>query len=227
MFKEVLLVALQTAGDSQVLTHSGFSSVAHFIKDVMASFAANAPVEAWLVVKHHPLDRGYHDYTALIHRLGVELGISNRLSYVHDLNLPTLLAHARGVIVINSTVGLSALHHQTPVITLGKAVYNLPGLTFQGGLQRFWTEAHTQAPDLELYWKFRNFVVDHTQLNGSFYKPLPGGDASGLIGRVAVSQPLPLPAALEPAGAPIAPVPRAPGRLVAEQVAADAHAEAQ
>ena len=108
---------------------------------------------------------------------------------MHDLNLPTLLTHARGVVVINSTVGLSALHHQTPTITLGKAIYDMPGLTFQGDLRHFWTEAQQQIPDLELYWKFRNHVVDQTQLNGSFYRTMAGGDASGLIGRVAVRAP--------------------------------------
>lgn len=218
--KKFFLVALQTAGDSQVLTHSGFQSVAHFIEDVVASFAANAPPDTWLVIKHHPLDRGYHDYSCLLDRLGAALGISARLKYVHDLHLPSLLDHARGVIVINSTVGLSALHHHTPVITLGKAIYNLPGLTFQGGLHRFWNEAPSQPPDLALYWKFRNYVVDHTQLNGSFYKPLPGGDASGLIGRVAVSRPLP---ALAPAP-PAAPVRPASPRVAELLAVADADA---
>ena len=224
--RKFFLVGLQTAGDSQVLTHSGFRSVVHFIEDVVASFAANAPPDTWLVVKHHPMDRGYHDYTSLLDRLGREFGISARLKYVHDLNLPTLLTHARGVIVINSTVGLSALHHQTPVITLGKAIYNLPGLTFQGGLQRFWNEAASQPPDLALYWKFRNYVVDHTQLNGSFYKPLPGGDASGLIGRVAVSQPLSVQPTLAPGlpAQPAHPTRPAPPR---NRLVADAHAEAQ
>lgn len=184
--KQFFLVGLQTAGDSQVLIHSGFGSVGDFISEVVHSFAKHAPPDTWLVVKHHPLDRGYHDYSALLDRLGRELGIGDRLRYVHDLHLPTLLSHARGVVVINSTVGLSALHHQTPVITLGKAVYNIPGLTFQGPLQQFWTEAQQQVPDLGLYWKFRNYVVDHTQLNGSFYKPLPGSDASGLVGPPAV-----------------------------------------
>jgi capsular polysaccharide export protein len=187
--KRFFLVALQTAGDSQVLTHSGFASVEDFIETVVASFVKSAPGEAVLVLKHHPLDRGYHDYASLVNRLRREHRLGERLVYVHDLHLPTLLTHARGVVVINSTVGLSALHHQTPVITLGKAIYNLPGLAFQGSLSRFWTEAEQQTPDLVLYWKFRAYVVDHTQLNGSFYKVMPGGDRSGLIGRAAVTFP--------------------------------------
>ncbi|WP_418318629.1 capsule biosynthesis protein [Piscinibacter sakaiensis] len=208
--KQFFLVALQTAGDSQVHTHSGFKSVADFITEVATSFAEHAPAATLLVIKHHPLDRGYHDYSRLLRRLGSQLGIAERIRYVHDLNLPTLLSHARGVIVINSTVGLSALHHQTPVITLGKAIYNMPGLTFQGGLRHFWTDAQTQIPDLDLYWKFRNHVVDQTQLNGSFYKRMDGGDAAGLIGRSSA----PLPAQASPPRPAVAPVAARPaGRL--------------
>ena len=201
--KRFFLVALQTAGDSQVLTHSGFESVDEFIETVVESFAKTAPQDAVLVVKHHPLDRGYHDYTRLLNRLRLEHRLGERLQYVHDLHLPTLLNHARGVVVINSTVGLSALHHQTPVITLGKAIYNLPGLSFQGSLPRFWNEAEQQKPDLALYWKFRGFVVEHTQLNGSFYKVMPGSDRSGLIPPAA--QPRPEPVRADAPAAPPAP----------------------
>ena len=52
--KQYFLVGLQTAGDSQVLTHSGFDSVVHFIEEVLSSFAASAPPDVKLVVKHHP-----------------------------------------------------------------------------------------------------------------------------------------------------------------------------
>ena len=68
--RRFFLIALQTAGDSQVTTHSRFRSVAHFIEEVVASFAQHAPADLHLVVKHHPLDRGYHDYTELLRELG-------------------------------------------------------------------------------------------------------------------------------------------------------------
>jgi capsular polysaccharide export protein len=44
---------------------------------------------------------------------------------VHDLHLPTLLAHASGTVVINSTVGPSALHHKVPSKTTGSAFYDM------------------------------------------------------------------------------------------------------
>lgn len=36
---------------------------------------------------------------------------------------PTMLKHAKSVITINSTAGLSALHHAKPLKVLGDALY--------------------------------------------------------------------------------------------------------
>jgi hypothetical protein len=74
------------------------------------------------------------------------------------------------VAVINSTVGLSALHHGTPLMVLGDAMYDFTGLSFQGPLDSFWTQAEQGAPDMALYDRFRAYLVHHTQLNGSFYR---------------------------------------------------------
>src|SRR5690606_15125615 len=92
------------------------------------------------------------------------------LYYVHDLHLPTLLDHARGTVVINSTVGLSSLVHNTPVITLGDPIYNLPGLAFQGTLEQYWRAPGTF--DAELHQSFRRWLLAYNQANGNFYKPL-------------------------------------------------------
>lgn len=42
--------------------------------------------------------------------------------YIHDQHLPALLEHARGAMMINSTVGLSAIHHNTPLKVCGTAI---------------------------------------------------------------------------------------------------------
>lgn len=90
---------------------------------------------------------------------------------MHDLHLPTLIKGSIGVIVVNSTVGLQALYHNRPVKVMGKAIYDMPGLTFQGSLDKFW-----QNPgkiDRKLFEKFRSYVIKTTQLNGSFYGRFP------------------------------------------------------
>ena len=175
------LAPLQVHNDSQIQEHSGFT-VERFIRYTVRSFAANAPLDTHLVFKHHPMDRGYHDYTRLLKRLAVEAGIEGRLHYVHDLHLPTLLRNARGVVVVNSTVGLSALFHGRPLKTCGAAIYDIPGLTFRGSLKEFWSNADSFIVDRELFRRFYRYLIATTQMNGSFYKKLDlPGSHTGLL----------------------------------------------
>ncbi|MEX3693372.1 capsule biosynthesis protein [Paraburkholderia sp. BR14263] len=167
--KHYFLVSLQTAIDSQIRVHSRFPSMTAFIEEVICSFAQSENTDYQLVFKHHPLDRGHSDYTKAISRLACRYGVQGRVLYLHDQHLPTLLEHAIGLVVVNSTVGLSGIHHALPVKALGKAIYDMEGLTFQGPLDDFWGSAQRSAPDMKLYERYRAFVVEQTQLNGSFY----------------------------------------------------------
>jgi capsular polysaccharide export protein len=181
LHKRFFLVPLQISGDSQVLQHSGFASVSDFVCRVVESFAAHAPKDTTLVVKHHPLDRGYHDYSALLAGLAEQHGLKARLLYIHDQHLPTLFQHMVGAVIINSTVGFSALSHNAPVKTCGLAIYNVPGLTFSGSLDEFWGEAKDFRPDPTLFLRFRTYVIDQTQINCSFYKgPIRGGACASM-----------------------------------------------
>jgi capsular polysaccharide export protein len=170
--KRFFLVPLQVYNDSQIRRHSPYKDVPAFIHEVMASFAAHAPAEQLLVFKHHPLDRPYNDYTDVIRRQSEALGIADRVHYIHDQHLPTLLKHATGVVTVNSTTGLQALYHGTPVIPLGECLYAIRGLVHPGPLDSFW-----RAPgpvDAELFQRFRTYLVRETQLNASFYAEAPG-----------------------------------------------------
>lgn len=169
--KRWFLVPLQVQSDSQITHHSPYGSIEAFISDVMASFAEHAPGDVGLVIKHHPMDRAYSDYRRHIHREAQRLNLGHRVVYLHDQHLPTLLDHTRGVITINSTVGLQALHHGAPVITLGEAVYSMPGLVHSGPLASFWQEPG--KVNQTLYQRFRHHLVAHTQLNASFYASAP------------------------------------------------------
>jgi len=176
------LAPLQVFNDAQITEHSDFETVEHFIEASLRSFAQHAPADTWLVFKHHPMDRGHTDYTALIRRLAQQAAVAVRVLYIHDQHLPSLLDHARGVVVVNSTVGLSALHHGAPTKVCGNALYDMPGLTWQGALDDFWCAAPAAKPDRGLYQRFRAHLVATTQLNGSFYKPLKLADSStGLV----------------------------------------------
>ena len=78
-----------------------------------------------------------------------------------------MLGHARGLVTVNSTVGSVALGLDCPTITLSDPIYNLAGLTFQGALDEFWQAG--EAPNRELFRRFRNAVIHTTQVNGGFY----------------------------------------------------------
>lgn len=171
---------LQVHCDMQVAVHSDFNSIEHFIGDVISSFAEFAPTNKALVFKHHPMDRGYTDYSLLLDNLISEYGLQGRVFYVHDVCLPTLLKSAQGTILINSTVGMSSLFHGTPVKTLGRAIYDQPGLTYQCSIDRFWKKSG--RVDSDEYERFRRYLITHNQINGSLYKPLSrSDDYAGLV----------------------------------------------
>jgi capsular polysaccharide export protein len=193
--KRFFLVPLQIATDSQILQHSEFDTVAEFIRETVESFAAHAPAGTLLVIKHHPLDRGYHDYADLIEELAITWRVQKRVLYIHDQHLPTLFDHMRGAIVINSTVGFSALSHSGAVKTTGRAIYDMEGLTYQGSLNRFWAACDTFKPDRDLVERFRSYVIDETQINANFYK----GDLNATV-CLSMTEPLRTP---RPVSAPI------------------------
>ena len=165
-------IPLQTYNDFQLTEHSEFSSIEAFIDQTMHSFAAHAPKNRALLIKHHPEDRGRKDYRGQIRTLSRELGIEERVFIAYDLHLPTCLKNSVGTVTINSTVGISSLYHGKPTITLGNAIYDIQGLTCRGmPLDRFWTEY--KVPDRELFETFRHYLIETTQLNGSFYGKFP------------------------------------------------------
>lgn len=167
---DFFLVPLQVFNDYQVQTHSPYESVDAFIVETLRSFAHHAPSATRLVFKHHPMDRGYVDYRALIETHARTLGLAGRVHYGHDFHLPTLLDRACGVIVINSTVGLSALHHGAPTKVCGEALYDMAGLTYAGTLDRFWREAGNAKPDQALLARYLNHLIANTQSPGNFYR---------------------------------------------------------
>jgi capsule polysaccharide modification protein KpsS len=185
------LVPLQVHNDAQFF-HSPYDRMEELIDEVVAAFAAHAPPDALLVLKHHPADRAYCDHGRAIAAAGARAGCADRLRYVHDLHLPTLLKAARGVVTMNSTVGTSALHHGTPVKVLGTAIYDLPGLTFQGPLADFFVDPG--AVDPELFSGFVRYLRATNQINGSFYRRVAAlGTAAGLDeAAFAVATPAPI-----------------------------------
>ncbi|AYA08368.1 capsular biosynthesis protein [Rahnella aquatilis] len=168
------LAILQVYNDSQIRHHSPYNDVRDYINDVMHSFAKKAPKREFLVIKHHPMDRGHRFYGPLIRQLGKKYGIADRVIYVHDLPMPELLTHAKAVVTINSTAGISALIHNKPLKVMGNALYDIKGLTYQGHLNQFWQSGF--KPDMKLFTPFRLYLLINTQINAVYYGGYQAGD---------------------------------------------------
>lgn len=161
------LLPLQLATDAQIVHHSPFANMADAMRHTLLSFAKHAPQNARLAVKIHPLDPGLVNYRSLLRAWARELGLENRTYYLESGNLPALLSSTSGVVTVNSTVGSSALIHGRRIVVLGDAIYDIPGLTHQQGLDNFWTAR--EKPDKKFFNNFRNVVIQKTQINGGFY----------------------------------------------------------
>lgn len=188
--QKFFLIPLQVHNDAQITVHSDYESVCGFIDHVMRSFAGallrenqpdkQLPLNAEsvqgdvLVFKHHPMDRGHRNYARAVRLLTRRHGLQGRVLYIHDQHLPSLLKACKGVVLVNSTTGLSALGHGAPVKVCGAALYDVPGITYQGRLNDFWFEARSALPCAQVLQRFKAALVTRTQLNGSFYRKLPG-----------------------------------------------------
>lgn len=167
-FGDFFIVPLQVYNDSQILVHSDYEQVADFLREVLDSFQMYAPNHLRLIIKHHPMDRGFIDYQQVIDEyITSNPSLKNRLYYVHDVPMPVFLRHGKGMVTLNSTSGISALLHDMPVKTLGRANYDFEGLTHQGDLKTFWQ--HPIKPNAHLFEIYRQFHLNRTQINGSFY----------------------------------------------------------
>lgn len=160
------VLPLQLDSDHQIRTHSPFAGMTEAIEQIVASFAAHAPADAMLVVKEHPLDNGLSGWRAVVRRIAARHGVAARTLFLEHGDIERLVGGALGVVTVNSTTGTLALATGTPVIVLGTAVYDLPGVTHQGSLDDFWVEPG--RPQLEIYDAFRRVLVARCLLRGGF-----------------------------------------------------------
>ncbi len=166
--KTFYILPLQLDGDSQMRIHSPIKTVTILIQQAIASFAKHAPKESVLVIKVHPLDPWFVPYSQVIEDASRQYGVAKeRLIHLESGDLNSLLKHAEGAVLVNSTAGTSALQVGCPVIALGSAIYDMAGLTFQGSLDQFWTKA--SPPNKPLFENFYQAVIEQTQINGGFY----------------------------------------------------------
>lgn len=162
-----MLFPLQLDADAQVRLHSSFSGMAEAIRAVIASFAAHAPHGLRLAIKEHPLDNNIRNWRNEVALQAAAYGVADRVDYFETGDIAELVRGAMGVITINSTTGTLALAEGKPVITLGDAVYSLPGITFQGNLEEFWGDPG--EPDRDIFAAYRRVLIDRCLIPGGFF----------------------------------------------------------
>ena len=216
--RPMFLLPLQLDSDAQIRVHSPFAGMGDVIEHVVGSFARHAAATDRLLIKNHPLDAGVIDYRRLAADVAARHGVAARVAFIEGGHLPTLLRCARGVVTVNSTAGLQAIHHSRPTKVLGSAVYAVGGLADPQPLATFWRAP--QAPDPLFYRAFRAHVMARSQFNGSFFTP--AGRAL-LLGAV-VERLAAAPQASESRASAYAPIGEAAIETAARDLAAAAHA---
>jgi capsular polysaccharide export protein len=162
--KRFFLFPLQLSGDYQIRNHSPFPDMQSAAAYVLESFARHAPDEAHLLIKAHPFDTSMMNWRRFIERRAAPLGIAPRVHFIDGGQLDELAARTAGMVCVNSTSATLALAAGRPVCTLGEAIYNVPGLTFDGHLDQFWTRP--MPPEPGLYGAFRRVLVDRCLVRG-------------------------------------------------------------
>jgi capsular polysaccharide export protein len=161
------LVPLQISTDFQIRGHSPFRDVREAVHEIIASFAASGSARR-LVFVVHPLDNGLIGWSRFVARLARRFAVAEQVM-VLDGGTPTeLLRNAAGIVTINSTIGVTALHHGVPVKVLGNAVFDIAGLTCQSSLAAFWHDP--LPPDAELMAAFLRALIGTTQVKGGYYE---------------------------------------------------------
>ncbi|WP_095590037.1 capsule biosynthesis protein [Actibacterium ureilyticum] len=161
------LVLLQLAHDTSFLDHSPFGDMSEFIDLCISAFARGAPAHHHLVFKSHPLEDDRFPLSRAIRHAARRHGIATRVHLVSGGKLARLLDEAQSAVTVNSTAGQQVLWRGLPLKAFGRAVYDKPEFVSAQPLEAFF--ADPQPPDRQAYVDYRRFLVETSQVPGSFY----------------------------------------------------------
>ena len=175
--QKYFLLPLQLKSDYQLSCASNMRDIIHVIEIVIASFCKNAPTDSMLVVKQHPLDNTFINYRNFVYKFSSAFKCSERIIFItHCANNKELIANSQGIVVVNSTVGFSALDQGIPTLTLGKAIYNANGLA-----QTAYIDGLIKLEIIDQFWKnpvkpnsiivkcFFDVLHEKALIKGNFY----------------------------------------------------------
>lgn len=142
-----IVFAMQVHDDSQLFLFSKrFASMfdaAPYVWQQVQAYNARTGDDIRLVVKEHPTDFGRIDYRTL--RASMPGALFLRATPIDEI-----FRNALAVVTINSSVGIKALLCRRPVITLGDAFYNIPGVVRHLGQDGVFADALADVLSSEL-----------------------------------------------------------------------------
>src|SRR5690554_322306 len=185
--EKYLFLPFQVHLDSQVLIHSDVKSMNLLTEKTIAAlkeYRKRTGEKLFLVTKEHPSDIGKVNYRPLY-----KLFKKAPALFLESGSTQELIEKSRAVVTLNSSVGLEALFCFKPVITLGRAFYNIPGLVWhlQEGddFSRVIEAALNTKPDEELILKFFYYLRYRYLLDVDLKKPsLATADIEKVANRV-------------------------------------------
>lgn len=169
--KKYVLIPLQVAADGQLGRNALNWNSTRLIAASMKSFAETAPCDFRLVFKIHPMERGHCNHEKLITDTAAAFEIYDRVDIISVGSLGLLARHAARMVTINSTAGLSAIFHGTPLLVIGKALYAHKELATcamgKPDFTSFWSAG--RAADLDLRKSYLMWVREQALVAGDFY----------------------------------------------------------
>ncbi|MEM8650227.1 MAG: hypothetical protein AAGF54_06830 [Pseudomonadota bacterium] len=169
--KQYYLLPLQVADDTQLTMAGRGWNNDRFLEAAISSFAKHAPPGTELVIKVHPISRGHSNELSNAAALAKLYGAEGRVHVIDTGSLGLLCRHARGMLTINSTSGLAAIAHGTPLFVIGDAIYRHPTLAWCansiGELNEFWIKGNAAEPSLRQ--RYLAWISEEAVLSGDFY----------------------------------------------------------
>ncbi|WP_371360886.1 hypothetical protein [Sporomusa malonica] len=173
-----IFVPFQVHDDTQVLLNSSnvktMAELLDYVVPAVEQYNIEANDSIELVVKEHPSDFGRINYEELRQKYA-----KRNVIFLRYFPTPQLINSSAGILTINSSVGIEALVQHKPVITMGKAFYNVPGLTVHAAEPAKLSTVLSvvnQQPDDRLIDKFLYYLRYYYLAEGSWRQP----DASHL-----------------------------------------------
>ena len=96
-------------------------------------------------------------------------GISDRVHFIEGGKAHQMMDKSLGVVVLNSTMGISALRQGKPVYCVGTSIYAMPGLAVNNAempLDAFWS--HPREPEAAALRDFEQVLKTHALVNAIF-----------------------------------------------------------